>query len=244
MGVCNKCLDTTQYLNVTNSTTQGSQNFTLPNGLWVSPSPTGYNPYLQVGPEVNFASDLFGNTSAEWNATVASMTVLSWIGEVSTTTGSPISVSCLMYACLKNYYGFVDAGELNENVVSEVAAPTASGGSLDSHIDGNYTAIEEPCWLDGQSYDRSNFSTVSSGNYSFEIVNLAGTNVSVPFECLYKMSPYLAEAMQAYAEFTLFTGQCQYSAGRANSFDCGDQYWLTPLYNDGNATLASTSRIM
>lgn len=253
MGLCNKCMDTTRYITVTNSTENSNLlNYTLPSGLSISPNPLGYDPYLSVSYDVDFASTIFDET--EWNATIASLTALSWVGTGTTSlgspVGSPIAVSCLAYACLKNFYGYVDTGELKETVVSVVAAPAVLSDGAPADLlaivndESNYTTIKEPCRLDGQFYDRSNFSSISRGNHSFEAVNLSGTNTSVPFECIYKMSGLMGFALQAYVEETLFTGQGKYSAGRANSFTCGDQWWLTPLYNDGNATLASVSQIM
>lgn len=250
-------MDTTPYVTLANTSEPHSGgagyllNYTLPNSLWISPDLQGSDPYLSVSSDVDFASELFDIT--EWNATVSSLTALSWVGDLGSpyhSSGSAIAVSCLIYACLKNYYANVDTGELKETVVSVAAAPAVKlDGTPANRLQmynggGNYTAIKEPCRLDGQFYDKSNFSSIGYGNHSFETFNLPGATTSVPFECIYKMNGLMGWAMQTYANDTLLAGQCQYSYGRPGSFSCGDQWWLTPLYANTSATFDSISQIM
>lgn len=255
MGVCSKCLDTSAHINKTQS--EGAQagygyNFSLPNDLYVTPFE---NRYLAIAGDADFSkADLAAADPAAYNATFAELSVLSFLGNYTTAYAEALSVSCMLYACLKNYHGSVEAGDLREDVVEEVPAQVVSS------LLGNFSVVKEPCWLEDVAYDRTNFSFLttssprpdnSTGAYAFETVLLkdddndtTGRNYSVPLECLYTLPGSTASALRAYMYPTLFQGECFYWSGTSTALDCGDEWWLEPLQQHGNASLASVAGIV
>lgn len=275
MGVCRQCLDTTSFLNVTQA--EGAKegygyNYSLPNGLFVG---QWENSYLAVSGDAGFAEALFASEHpALWDATFGEIAVLSLLGDDASAGAAALSVSCMLYACLRNYHGAVEAGDLVETVVSTVPAPAVypAGVEYGAPNKANYTVVREPCWLGEAVYDRANFSllegtprlVVPGGNsssssssngtdadadadfdYAFETILMDdGLNYSVPLECLYKMPGPMTYALLSYMDLTLFQGSCYFWTGDSDVLDCGTEWWIEPLWAAGNATLAATARIL
>lgn len=257
MGVCSLCLDTSSYINKTQAEDAEAgygYNFSLPNGIFVG---SYSNRYLGVSGDADFAEDLFEEYPDIYNATFAELSVLSFLGNYTTQYAEALSVSCMLYACLKNYHGYIEAGDLTEEVVSTVPAQVIYENAFYEEEGltemGNFTVVQEPCWLDDVAYDRSNFSLLantarpanSSGDYAFDTVRLDdGRNYSVPYECLYKMPGTTTYALLVYMDETLFQGECFYYTGDSTALDCGDEWWIEPLQQQGNASLASVASIV
>lgn len=262
MGVCSKCLDTSSHINktVSEGAAEGyGYNFSLPNGLYVG---SYTNRYLAVSGDAEFAEeDLSGAYPDMYNATFAKLSVLSFLGNYSTQYAEALSVSCMLYACLKNYHGYVEAGDLWEQVVEDVPAHVIYDSALYEQEGlteaGNYTVVKEPCWLDDVAYYRSNFSLLTSstrpnnatGAYAFETVLLdddggGRRNYSVPLDCLYKMPGPTTYALKVYMDTNLFQGQCFYYIGDSTALDCGDEWWIEPLQQQGNASVATVAAVV
>lgn len=256
MGVCNLCLDTSTYINKTQN--PGAEagygyNFSLPNDLYVGSS---NNLYLSISGDADFADDLFQEYPDIYNATFAELAVLTVLGDYNTQYAEALSVSCMLYACLKNYHGSIEAGDLQEEVVSTVPAQVIYKNAMYEAEKltemGNYTVVQEPCWLDDVAYERSNFSLLANsprpanatGHYVLETVLMDdGRNYSVPYECLYKMPGTTTYALLVYMKQSLFQGECFYYTGDSTTLDCGDEWWIEPLQQQdgGNATASLAS---
>lgn len=264
MGVCSQCLDTSAHINKTQAEGAAAgygYNFSLPNGLYVG---SWTNRYLAVSGDAGFAEeDMAGAYPDIYNATFAELSVLSFLGNYTTQDAEALSVSCMLYACLKNYHGYVEAGDLHEDVVEDVPARVIYDSAYYEREGlterGNYTVVKEPCWLNDVAYDRTNFSLLtttssprpnnSTGAYAFETVLLDDDdggrhNYSVPLECLYKMPGSTTYALMVYMDTNLFQGQCFYYIGDSTALDCGDEWWVEPLQQQGNASLASVAAIV
>lgn len=265
MGVCSKCLDTSAHINKTQA--EGAKagygyNFSLPNDLYVTPFE---DRYLAIAGRADFAkADLAAADPAAYNATFAELSVLSYLGNYTTPSAEALSVSCMLYACLKNYHGSVETGDLREGVVEEVPAHVIYTNPLYEQMGltqaGNFSVVKEPCWLEDVAYDRTNFSLLttssprpdnSTGDYLFETVLLkdddddtTGRNYSVPLECLYSLPGSTTRALMSYMYGTLFQGECFYYTGDSTALDCGDEWWLEPQQQHGNASLTSVAGIV
>ncbi|KAF5570081.1 hypothetical protein FPANT_13819, partial [Fusarium pseudoanthophilum] len=65
------------------------------------------------------------------------------------------------------------------------------------------------------------------------IVPVDGTNYTVPNQCVYQLTFGYRQALGRFIEKTLFNTLCVAitSGGAKDQLDCGDQWWLPPLYN-------------
>jgi hypothetical protein len=159
----------------------------------------------------------------------------------------PMAVSCTIYSCLKNFHGSVVDAQLQETEVSsKPASPIieASNSQLPYSQTvniGNFTAVKEPCLLDGKHYDSSNFSLVDTSTHQFDLITMNGANVSVPLECVYKMRGTYGAGLSQYMRNSLFNGACSGSVGQGATITCPGAFWLEPLWRNGTADLASIS---
>jgi hypothetical protein len=261
MGLCQACIDTSSLI-VNKTTWDGGINFTLPNGLGVNETIN-----LSSGPiETDFSSeeklftpefaDLASNSIS--NITILTLTaapcsdspgyascnnnIWSYLGD----NLRPLAVSCALYPCLQRFHGSVSNGQLEESVIS---TSPASRDMIESYAENfaNFTALDIPCLLDNQLYDLSNFTALGKHKYSFMDVVVNGTNVSVPYECVYIMNGYYANAIGSYMQYdpdvsssTLFTGACTVSDDSPpGSLHCQGQFW-----GSGAPNLTTVSNIM
>ncbi|KAH8659901.1 hypothetical protein BX600DRAFT_522550 [Xylariales sp. PMI_506] len=168
----------------------------------------------------------------------------------------PLAVSCTIYSCLKNFRGSVMGGELQEIEVStELASPIieAENGEINYLAGvnvGNYTAVKEPCFVDGQLYDSSNFSLVDTTRHEFDLIKMDTvgdgtlTNVSVPLECLYKLRGTYGAGLTQYMQNSLFKGACAGNADSSGVIHCANNFWLEPFWNNASADALSVSAVV
>jgi hypothetical protein len=156
--------------------------------------------------------------------------------------GDFIATTCVLYPCLKTYNGAVVDGVLEETVVDTV--PATSNHSIS--MQGNYTAVRSPCVLDdsGVWYTEANMSSAPKiDGRTFQYIMLNGVNTSVPNACLYKLDWMYSRALTAFIG-DLFDGTCSYDTRQGDNLLCRDRWWLSPLYNQKNASFESLSSAM
>ncbi|KUI66885.1 hypothetical protein VM1G_02436 [Cytospora mali] len=176
--------------------------------------------------------------------------------------GGYIATSCALYPCMKEYYGSSLGSRFRERLVRTSTAVPNKQETSGYTAYYNYTAIRSPCVLeDGITFNTSNLthSLLEAGtwyttknmshaphvagrtwaNITLEDSKGNDYNTSVPNACLYKMDAIYASALQYFMSYTLFTGSCYYDSSQAGHLNCGDSWWLTPLWVDMNATFAS-----
>jgi len=266
IGLCSSCLDTTSGVSKPKNSKLWVGNITLPNGLWIATS--NEQSSLSVGgyPEdFAWASSSFTPSFA----TAASQAILN-VSVLTFTTAScsdsplfsacadsftnnvpgfersrmrPLAVSCAIYPCLKNYHASVTNGQLDETLVSTTLASLTDSGSTSNNPIKNLTAIKEPCVLDGQAYDSGNFSLVGK-SHRFEAVAINGTNVTVPFDCLYKLHGLYARSLTYFMRETVFIGKCGGTTTAPDFLHCYSAFWLDPFWAGGSANSSSVSSIM
>jgi hypothetical protein len=263
-------------------------NMTLPNGLSIYPVPDSVYLDIQGRDNLSWASSSFTRdfasvaTFALLNVTMLSYTTapcadpssgnatcrVNTSGSGNSSSQYAIATSCALYPCMQNFHAKVTGGILEEQVISRVPAPVdrLAGNAplglpesqLTSYIYANYTALQMPCMLDGNMYDRSNFSRINKlyGRHqrTFQLINIDGINYTAPAECLYKMDrQYGMGLTSALAE--LFSGTCFMNTKQAGNLACtqydpttyirrGSAWWLPPLYANGTATFASMNASM
>lgn len=180
--------------------------------------------------------------------------------------GDYIAASCVLYPCMKEYHGSYTGGKYTEKIVrTQPALPNEQETSSYSFT-SNYTAVRSPCILDDGDYftDTSNTTLASHvmnastwymPNNMSSAPHIPGrtwanitltnqldntvTNTSVPNACLYKMDGIYASAMTSQMSYTIFSGGCTYDNSQAGHINCGDEWWLAPLWGEMNATFES-----
>ncbi|KAI9776888.1 MAG: hypothetical protein M1839_009336 [Geoglossum umbratile] len=208
------------------------------------------------------------------NVTVLSFTTLPCTSDhVSGTTSCPhrglnfqnltnidiVAATCTLYPCLKDYYAEFRNGSLREEVISTTELqnntrytfPDSKGVSYDIN------SIRIPCVVNGLQYDIGNFSKVPDLNNSFVLIQVDGKNVTAPQQCHYKMDEDYLGALIYFLDQAL-TGDCVSSYNSSNldlsknsnpnnrllnGVECPN-WWLTPLYNSGNASMETISKAM
>lgn len=163
--------------------------------------------------------------------------------------GDYVAAACILYPCVKQYHATYRSNVLDETVVHTQAAVPNTRETTDSYtLFYNYTAAISPCVLDnGTWYDYANQSaarhvpgrTWANLTVSDSFPGDTSRNVSVPNACLYKMDGIFFSAVSNFLANTLFTANCYYDASQSGHLNCGDAWWLTPLWRDMNATFAS-----
>ncbi|KAL7629752.1 hypothetical protein AAE478_001275 [Parahypoxylon ruwenzoriense] len=254
IGMCSSCIDTTSLISGPGS--EYYANYTLPNGMWISPASD--MAHLNVGTDnLTWASSVFtAETASVAGLALANVTILSITTETCSNNGGildcPIpksfggplgfvATSFSLYPCLKNYNAMMERGILSERVVSTQTAPAnrveanISANSYSPYL--NYTALQRPCFIDGEWYDLSNVSGVPQREgREFVSINVDGTNYTTPSECLYKMMQPYAYALSALMTSELFPGSCSYNARQGNAILCGRKWWLSGLYHNKKAS--------
>lgn len=174
--------------------------------------------------------------------------------------GDYIAASCTLYPCMKEYHGRYTGGKFDERIVRTQTALPNKQETTEYTLYYNYTALRSPCILDDSAhlngsnitdnmlksetwYTPSNMSRAPHipgrtwANISLEDpLSGAMHNSSVPNTCLYKMDGIYASAMSNFLSDTLFSGKCRYDNEQAGHINCGDSWWLPPLWNQMNAT--------
>jgi hypothetical protein len=168
-------------------------------------------------------------------------------GFTSPTRWNVASASCILYPCVKELRASVENGRFNEETVKETPIwPFNLSGSTGT-VPG---MTKVPCFIDGIRYDKRNFSLVPA---------LGAISESERIEqiCFYDIPYYISRSiMQGTWLKDLISGNCSMATNQgvgqeARSFAlCEENYrssgkwWLSGLYNNGNATFATISATM
>lgn len=165
--------------------------------------------------------------------------------------GDYVAASCVLYPCMKEYAARYENNVLTEKVVRTTTAVPNLEETTDSYYAAssfyaNYTATRSPCVLDnGTWYTYENQSAAPRvpgrtwANISLASDLRGDRNISVPNACLYKMDGIFASALAGFLSSTLLSARCTYDDAQAGHIDCGDAWWLTPLWGQMDATYAS-----
>jgi hypothetical protein len=152
-----------------------------------------------------------------------------------------------LYPCVKELRASVENGRFDETTVNETPIYSPNPIRSANMVIG---MIKTPCFIDGIRYDRQNFSLVPA---------LGAMNGSerVKQKCFYDV-PFdiLSSIMQGTWLKDLLSGNCSMAINQGdtqearsfalcqeNSFSA-NKWWLSGLYNNGNATFATISATM
>lgn len=270
IGLCSACLDTTDYVSAPNA----GGNLTLPDEgayinfggdyMWVGYSNlTAYAPMFDenfaraASVSVSNVSMLLATTSpCTKDAVTGKMTCPHKISQSNNTyydgLGDYIAASCILYPCMKEYAAHYENNVLTEKLVRTTTAVPNTGETTEAYtVFYNYTAGQSPCVLDnGTWYDYSNQSTAEHvPGRTWANISLSGQlrgprNISVPNACLYKMDGIFFYAVSNFLTNSLLKGSCFFDIMQSGHINCGDAWWLTPLWIDMNATYATLTTAM
>ncbi|KAI1640052.1 hypothetical protein F4809DRAFT_592376 [Biscogniauxia mediterranea] len=141
IGLCSACIDTTSFVTEMGGGSK-ERNFSLPNGIWISPE-SDQNYFAVATGDLSWASSLIHTqlaARAGWamtNVTVLSITnaTCSSSPHDASSVSCPhnatygdtpqdyVATSCALYPCLKNFYATLSQGVLDEFVTSTEVAP-------------------------------------------------------------------------------------------------------------------------
>jgi hypothetical protein len=168
--------------------------------------------------------------------------------DTSTAGWNAVSATCALYPCVKDMKAEISNGRLNEVIVNEIPISNYAKGEA-------YGTFKFPCFIDGTRYDEHNVSLVpntTTRRYTY--------SKQIPDECYLTVSFGLVQSINSSYEWfgTVMKGRCimPFMKGKPHSTryfrknpQCYDEnsnadaWWLTGLYNDGNATFESISSI-
>ncbi|CAN8105557.1 unnamed protein product [Discula destructiva] len=270
IGLCSKCLDTTDFV----SEPQLGNNLTLPDYeafinygsghyMWIGYS--NLSAYTSIFTDEfteaaassvsNFSMLAASSSPCSTDADTGKMTCPHKIAQSSNAyfdgLGDYVAASCVFYPCLKEYWGRYENNVLAEHLVKETVATLNKQETTDSYSSFyNYTATRHPCVLDnGTWYDYGNQTTAPHipgrtwANITITDAQGDSKNISAPNACLYKMDGIFASAV-SYFLSELFDGSCFYDSSQSGHISCGTSWWLTPLWNDMNATFTTLDGAM
>lgn len=156
-----------------------------------------------------------------------------------------LAVNCSFYPCIRSYTSRIETGVLRETPVSQIRMKVNESSFRDPG------ALLEPCFVDGQPYDRYNMS---------QVPNIIGRNITTlwtpqgtlqaPAECIYRMSFTISQALNQYFRSNLFgNNQCWWEPQTGgNNFSwitCPNEaWWLDSLFNRGFATFESVDSLL
>jgi hypothetical protein len=274
IGLCSLSIDTTELVSrvsIGNHTTDHPQfNYTLPNGLNLRTWPRDVlqNKFMDDGPNnwnLTWASPAFSEDFRNlaplslYNFTILEFTKAScdnftYCGHNVAATRENlgawdyISVTSILYPCMKNYHAGVEKGTFQENLISTVPAREnwlENNESQPFTVNYNYTALKTPCVINGREYGIQNtFSDVPRfPGRRFTTIAVDDVHYSAPEECLYKMHAVYYRALWSFLNQTLLAGNCQYHQNTMDVQDvyCPFSWWLEPFYHGGNATFNTIS---
>jgi hypothetical protein len=165
-----------------------------------------------------------------------------------------VSMTCLIYPCVRNSFAEVRNGVFTENTINEVLLWPQQEANDPVPSPWNpfrgYAGVNEPCIIDGVQYDQSNYTEIPSWGEQIQS-NLSGQ--LVPTDCAYSMDGYSATAISLFVA-PLLGGNCSTTTEVDLSLyadkwaictsGSADAFWLQSLYDGGNATFASISAAM
>lgn len=143
---------------------------------------------------------------------------------------------CYLYPSLRRYNGRIINGQLDERVIGD-SVPMHSGRS-------SWFIFSDPCVIDGSVYTATNYSKALDLITRFDIQQK--NNVTGPRACLYALaSGWHSAIIDSIGPFLTEpeAGTCV-KTGNYSDMPCGNQRWLSDLYNERNSSLASVSKFM
>lgn len=156
-----------------------------------------------------------------------------------------LAMRCTFYPCIRSYHSRIETGVLRETPVSHIRMKA----NLSNFQDPG--ALLEPCFVNGQPYDRYNIS---------QVPNITGTNITTlwtpqgtlqaPAECVYRMSFTVFQTLSYYFRSNLFgDNQCwwnpQIGGNNFSWITCPNgAWWLDSLFNRGFATFESVDSLL
>lgn len=273
IGLCSLSIDTTSFVSRvrinSNDTGSPQYNYTLPNGLniYIDLIHLQQTQFMNVGvyyDNLTWATSAFSDDFRDLaSLSIYNFTVLEFTKATCTnSTSCPhnvkptlerlgvwdyVSVTSILYPCMRNYHAKVEKGTFQETVVSTVPAREnwlEINLTEVSSPNVNYTALKTPCVIDNKEYSvQNNFSDVPrSPGRTFTPVAVDGVNYTAPEECLYKMYNIYGMAITRFLEQTLLAGSCYLHDDMwIETLYCPDSWWLEPFYHGGNATFDTVS---
>lgn len=151
---------------------------------------------------------------------------------------------CYLYPSLRQYGGQIINGGLQEQLIGDPIPMEA--GSINSEFETSFFKFLDPCLINDSVYTVKNYSKALN---LITIVGQTGQqdyNVTGPRDCLYAL-PRDWDAALADSIGTVLTGpqdgECVVTDNYTDIL-CGNQWWLSDLYNERNSSLASVSKFM
>lgn len=275
IGLCKECVDitslvrewpgqneTTHGLNLTIEGMMTAQNSiaTSPSGYWssiTSQDPTTFTVIAQDFGRQNityltytWAPCTMNETDpvSDWNCPTSKYPNTPHMGG----TQGVLAVNCTFYPCIRSYNALIGTGVLRETPVSQIRMEVNE--SLLRYPESIFQdpgAILEPCFVDGQPYDRYNISRVPkiTGRNFTTLWTPQGT-LQAPAECVYRMSFAISQALSHYLRVDLFgNNKCwwvpQVDGVNLSWVACpSEAWWLESLYNRGFATFESVDSLL
>lgn len=157
-----------------------------------------------------------------------------------------IAVTCTVYSCLRDYFGEIKKGILYEHLSRTTPVPPPLIEAYDMEFLDNRTIIKQPCIIDGLPYTSNNFSQLSSRNHTLIQVSIGGEALGmVPSDCFYEFGIEWLSAMFNMLDGVFPTGGwCLFGNRRLSDVYCDNEWWLSSLFNHGNASVQSVGHSM
>lgn len=274
IGLCKECVDITSLvrewpgqnettvkeygLNLTIEGMISAQDSiaTSPSGCWSSI--TSQDPRIETQYGQDFRSQNITYLTNTWAPCTINETDDTWNCPTSKYPNIPhmggtqgvLAVNCTFYPCIRNYNALIETGALRETPVSQIRMKVnESLLRYPESILQDPGALLEPCFVDGQPYDRYNISRVPkiTGRNFTTLWTPQGT-LQAPAECVYRMSCATSQALSEYFRLDLFgKTKCwwQPSIDGFSSVACPTQtWWLESLFNRGFATFESVDSLL
>ncbi|GKU12385.1 unnamed protein product, partial [Fusarium langsethiae] len=266
VAMCSSCLDTTEFIRLNVTEKEGYAtvvNYTLPNKQWFQP--VGGNQILDTATgDVDWALGGVDSDFAEMTKrSITNLTILTFSQSACTNVSlagancpedrftddlpeayrsqNAVAITCALYPCLKHYHAQVKETKLEEKVISEEPLkPVEIVYSEDnSSIAKNHdrTTLQSPCLVDGEEYNFDNFSRMAESTKGTSTVEIDGKNYTAPNQCIYRFGHTYSMALGSFMRDTLFNGFCLPTSTAWSPPECGDRWWLTPLYNSSYEAL-------
>lgn len=268
-GICSKCTNATSI--VKEVIVNGTSVLRLPNGLQVQPPSSVINvtSYSATSDWIQSSMEVSPDVLDAWNVSVFALDVLSvtsagckyisptgrrWdcshppflFTQASATSGdwNVVSTKCVLYPCIQDIKARIVNGRMEETVINETA--------FDRFNKFNGYAVETfrfPCFIDGIRYDKHNIS-LAPGTDDQNAGN--GTANNIPWQCGYQVPFTLQRSIESSSNWlrTLLNGTCYMASTGSDSREgrswplCDQRWWLSQLYNGGNATFESISGVI
>lgn len=267
IGMCSSCVDTTDFVsapdeggNMTLPDDGAFINYS-PGGQYMWVGYSNLSAYSGLFTEdfataasvsfMNFSMLLSSTAPCTTDATTGARSCPHAVSQSNNTyfdgIGDYVAASCILYPCMKEYSARYENNILTEKLVKTTTAVPNTAETTDVYwAYANYTATKSPCVLDnGTWYTYQNQSEAAHvpgrtwANISLTDELRGVKNFSVPNQCLYKMDGIFFSAISSFLTGTLLTARCSYDDAQAGHINCGDSWWMTPLWGQMNATYAS-----